>query len=304
MLLSMGMGTVTFAQKIPLVYNVENTGIKNPSPVLPGINELPVVKPLTDPFQWSDGSGRSTNFKDWSRRRAEIAREIEHYEIGEKPVVSKKDITANIVDDTLRVDLTVNGQTLTLKAKITYPEGKGPFPAIIGIGRGTGSLPPVIFTSRNIAQIAFNFTQVMSHTQKRGNEPINKLYPDQTDMGAYCAWSWGVSRIIDGLEVVGKKSKIDTRGMSDEEIVLAYHEYLTSTVAYAYEDYFNGTIAANHGYDMYGALVKHSCVCQGYAETMFYLLREAGLSCAIASSGNINHAWNICLLYTSDAADE
>ena len=188
-LLNMGMGISTFAQKIPLVYTVENTGIKNPAPVLPGINELPVVKTLTDPFQWSDGSGRSTNFKDWSRRRAEIAREIEHYEIGEKPVVSKKDITANIVDDTLRVNVTVNGQTLTLKAKITYPAGKGPFPAIIGIGRGTGSLPPTIFTSRNIAQIAFNFTQVMSHTQKRGNEPINKLYPDRTDMGAYCAWS-------------------------------------------------------------------------------------------------------------------
>lgn len=93
------------------------------------------------------------------------------------------------------------------------------------------------------------------------------------------------------------KSKIDTSGMSDEEIVLAYHEYLTFTVAYAYEDYFNGTIAANHGYDMYGALVKHSCVCQGYAETMFYLLREAGLSCAIASSENINHAWNIVKIH-------
>lgn len=126
----------------------------------------------------------------------------------------EKDITANIVDDTLRVNVTVNGQTLTLKAKITYPAGKGPFPAIIGIGRGTGSLPPTIFTSRNIAQIAFNFTQVMSHTQKRGNEPINKLYPDRTDMGAYCAWSWGVSRIIDGLEIVGKKSKIDTKRLA------------------------------------------------------------------------------------------
>ncbi|WP_368162037.1 alpha/beta hydrolase family protein, partial [Bacteroides cellulosilyticus] len=126
----------------------------------------------------------------------------------------KKDITADIVDDTLRVNVTVNGQTLTLKAKITYPAGKSPFPAIIGIGRGTGSLPPTIFTSRNIAQIAFNFTQVMSHTQKRGNEPINKLYPDRTDMGAYCAWSWGVSRIIDGLEIAGKKSKIDTKRLA------------------------------------------------------------------------------------------
>ncbi len=50
----------------------------------------------------------------------------------------------------------------------------------------------------------------MSHTK---SEPINKLYPDRTDMGAYCAWSWG-SRIIDGLEIVGKKSKIDTKRLA------------------------------------------------------------------------------------------
>ena len=43
-LLNIGMGISTFAQKIPLVYTVENTGIKNPAPVLPGIDELPVVK--------------------------------------------------------------------------------------------------------------------------------------------------------------------------------------------------------------------------------------------------------------------
>lgn len=208
------MGALAQAQQIPLVYNVENTGINNPPPALPGINELPIVKPLTDPFSWSDGSGRVTRFEDWSRRRAEIAREIEHYEIGEKPTVHRKDITADIVDDTLIVNVTANGQTLTLKAKITYPEGNGPFPAIIGIGRGTGSLPADIFTGRNIAQIAFNFTQVMSHTQKRGTEPINKLYPDRTDMGAYSAWPWGVSRIIDGLEIVGKRSKIDTRRLA------------------------------------------------------------------------------------------
>ena len=243
-LLNMGMGSSTFAQKIPLVYTVENTGIKNPAPVLPGIDELPVVKTLTDPFQWSDGSGRSTNFKDWSRRRAEIACEIEHYEIGEKPVVSKKDITADIVDDTLRVNVTVNGQTLTLKAKITYPAGKGPFPAIIGIGRGTGSLPPTIFTSRNIAQIAFNFTQVMSHTQKRGNEPINKLYPDRTDMGVYCAWSWGVSRIIDGLEIVGKKSKIDTKRLAISGCSFAGKMALFA--GYRFEMLFNSILRNNN----------------------------------------------------------
>lgn len=48
----------------------------------------------------------------------------------------------------------------------------------------------------------------MSHTQKRGNEPINRLYPEQTEMGSYCAWSWGISRLIDGLERL-EKSRID-----------------------------------------------------------------------------------------------
>ena len=96
-----------------------------------------------------------------------------------------------------------------MTAPIKYPEGNGPFPAIIGIGRPTGALPEQLFDKRKIAQITFDFTQVMSHTQKRGNEPINRLYPEQTEMGSYCAWSWGISRLIDGLEKVGKKSRID-----------------------------------------------------------------------------------------------
>ncbi len=91
-------------------------------------------------------------------------------------------------------------------------------------------------------------------------------------------------------------SKVDISGMTDEEIVLAYHEYLTSSVAYAYEAYLSGSLGGKHEYDMYGALVNHSAVCQGYAETMFYFLKKAGLPCAIASSKNINHAWNIVKL--------
>ena len=203
------LGNALMSQHIPLVYDVEHSGRRYPVPVLPSINELPVIETLTDPFQWSDGNGRSTKFKDWRRRRAEIAHEIEHYEIGQKPFVPRKNISADLQHDTLVVRVKVNGQLLELTAKIIYPEGDGPFPAIIGIGRGSGSLPASIFESRNIAQIAFNFSQVMSHTQKRGQEPINRLYPDRIDMGAYCAWSWGISRLIDGLEILGKRSRID-----------------------------------------------------------------------------------------------
>ena len=49
----------------------------------------------------------------------------------------------------------------------------------------------------------------MAHTQTRGREPINTLYPDLTYMGAYSAWSWGISRLIDGLELVSADLPID-----------------------------------------------------------------------------------------------
>ena len=171
-------------------------------------DDLPTIENLPDPFEWSDGRGRISNISDWRYRRAEIKAEIEHYEIGEKPV-RPDSIDASYADDTLTVSITVNGNTLTLTSVVTLPGGEGPFPAVIGIGFGTGSLPSDIFTSRSIAQIPFDFTQVMAHTQVRGNEPINRLYPDLTYIGAYSAWSWGISRLIDGLELVSSDLPVD-----------------------------------------------------------------------------------------------
>lgn len=194
---------------IPLVYDKEYTNDNFQLPGILPIDKLPEIATLPDPFAWADGSGRSTDFKDWKRHRFEIAYQLQHYELGMKPVTPRDSIEAILNNDTLRVIVHENGEVLLLTAPIKYPEGNGPFPAIIGIGRSTGALPEQLFDKRKIAQITFDFTQVMSHTQKRGNEPINRLYPEQTEMGSYCAWSWGISRLIDGLEKVEKKSRID-----------------------------------------------------------------------------------------------
>lgn len=86
---------------------------------------------------------------------------------------------------------------------------------------------------------------------------------------------------------------VNIKGMTDEEIVLAYHEYLTSTVEYDYYDYINNTLGSEHEYDMYGVLVNKSAVCQGYAETLWYFLKKAGIPCGMATSVNVNHAWNV-----------
>ncbi|HPR61925.1 MAG TPA: dockerin-like protein [Prolixibacteraceae bacterium] len=198
-------------QAIPLVYNVEDTGVDCPKPPLPSFDQLPLVELLPDPFMSSDGSKRDTTFKSWACRRAEIKAEIEHYEIGPKPV-RPDSISANFSNDTLFVNITVNGNTLTLKSTVKLPEGEGPFPAVIAMDMLT--LPNNLFTDRNIAIIGFRSAQVMSHTQTRGNEPINKLYPELEYMGAYSAWPWGVSRLIDGLELTNNELPIDLKHLA------------------------------------------------------------------------------------------
>ena len=201
-------GAAGIAQDIPLVYSQENSGADCPIPALPTMDELPATPRLPDPLAWSDGRGRAMDFSDWECRRTEIQAELQHYEVGPKP--GKPDtLTAHYNGDSLTVNITVNGSTLTLTAPVALPEGEGPFPAVIGIGRPSGTLPEEIFSSRDVARITFRFEQVMAHTQTRGQEPINRLYPDLEYMGAYSAWPWGVSRLIDGLEVVQAELPID-----------------------------------------------------------------------------------------------
>lgn len=199
---------VSFAQA-PLVYNVENTGANFSPPPLPALSQLPVIDPLTDPFAWSNGKGRSVKFSDWEHRRNEIKAEVEHYEIGRKP--GKPDsITASFVRDpgsttgTLKVNVTAKGQTITLTSQVSLPSGDGPFPTVIGMNSLNGSVPADIFTSRNIIRIRYAHNDVTVYNKPQNTDPFYRLYPGQDidNAGQYAAWAWGVSRIIDGLELV------------------------------------------------------------------------------------------------------
>jgi hypothetical protein len=204
----------SFSQ-VPLVYPVENTGAKFPPPALPSPSQLPIIDPLPDPFMWSDGKGRSTKFSDWEKRRNEIKAEIEHYEIGRKP--GKPDnltATYSALDSTsgmLTIHIAVNGDTMSLRSKVSIPTGSGPFPAVIGMNSPNGSIPADVFTSRNIARITYTHNQVTGYNKPQNTDPFYRLYPDQNidNSGQYAAWAWGVSRIIDGLELVQKSLPID-----------------------------------------------------------------------------------------------
>ena len=198
---------------IPLVYNVENTGAAA-NPVLPSKDEAKKVDPLPDPLEWSDGSGRVTDFSDWSLRRGEIAREIQHYEIGTKPEVDPSAISASMDGNTLNVDVTVNGETLHLSATINYPS-TGTAPYALMIGTSGISLPSAVYSSRPIATMTFSESQVNSYSQMgsapgRGNYEFDRLYPELVNNGAYSEWAWGLSRLLDGLQQLGPEvTKID-----------------------------------------------------------------------------------------------
>ena len=196
--------------EVPLVFKAENTFALYKKPALPPADKLPIIRELPDPLKGVK------KYKDWGKRRAEIAAQIQHYGIGEKPAVKPEQVKARMDGDTLIVDVTVNGQTLTLRSEIRYPK-TGQAPYAVMIGTSGISLPRKLFDDRPIATMVFHEKQVNDYGQfgrhhERGEHNFDRLYPDLKDNGAYSAWAWGLSRIIDGLQQLGPEvTKIDTQ---------------------------------------------------------------------------------------------
>ena len=124
--------------------------------------------------------------------------------------------TSYITDNTLIVDVTVGGETLTLKSGIHYPTTGQP-PYALMIGTSMLSLPKPLFENRPIATMNYHEAQVNDYSQwkphhERGEHNFDRLYPQLKDNGAYSQWAWGLSRLIDGLEQLGpEKTKINVK---------------------------------------------------------------------------------------------
>ena len=196
------------ATQPPLVYEVENSGCHYPKPAMPDATLLPVIRELPNALEGVGGFG------DWERRRNVIGAQIQHYGIGEKPAVTAEQVKAHMAGDTIVVDVTVNGQTLTLRSVIRYPQtGKAPYALMIGTDMI--ALPRQLFADRPVATTTFTSAQVNDYKQfgnhhDRGEHHFDRLYPELKGNGAYSEWAWGMSRLIDGLQQLGPEvTKID-----------------------------------------------------------------------------------------------
>jgi len=181
----------------PLVYPVQNTGAFYQSPQFPSFAQLPIIRPLPDPFRFENGY-RDTSFLSWEQHRNDIMAAIEQYEMGPVPDCSDCTITASYApgaahgdSGTLIVNVTRNGRTLTLTSGVYIPQGmgSGPFPAMIPMEIASfdffgttyyfgpppqpdyGSLPPGIFQDLPIATIGYVSTQVAGYCFEGGVRP-------------------------------------------------------------------------------------------------------------------------------------
>ena len=97
------------------------------------------------------------------------------------------------------------------------------------------------------------------------------------------------------IQIEQVKNQIITslQGMSDYQKIKTIHDYLIDSIEY------ENDLTQNNIYDVYGALVKKRCVCEGYAKAFQYLMNEIGINNTIvigiatnSQNETENHAWN------------
>ena len=82
-------------------------------------------------------------------------------------------------------------------------------------------------------------------------------------------------------------------GLNTEDKIRSVHDYIINNTEY------DKTVSKNNIYNIYGALVQHYAVCEGYSKAIKYILDEANIPCIVVCGIGQNtngetesHAWN------------
>lgn len=189
----------------PAPKTAENPGADCTVGTLPAASSLPNNANLPDPFKKLDGT-RITSKDQWWCRRQEILKQAYNYIYGEKPIPPES-VTGSVSGNSITVNVSDKGKSISFNATITVPSGSGPFPVMIGYGGGffgTGipSQLQTILNKYNVATISYNPYDLGAENGGSGAKAgkFYDLYGSNHSAGLLAAWGWGVSRIIDVLE--------------------------------------------------------------------------------------------------------
>lgn len=163
---------------------------------------------LPNPFKMNDGTIIGS-MDEWQCRRAEIIRNLYKFEVGPVPPPSDVTVSASFSGGTLKVTVTSEDGSLTMNNRVS---GSGEC-VVIGFGGG-GSLVSGCQT------IAFDHAAIAKDGMTGDafqSDGYYKVFPHLWEaagdgnaiVGNYGAWSWGVSRMIDGMEQVKDEMGID-----------------------------------------------------------------------------------------------
>lgn len=101
-----------------------------------------------------------------------------------------------------------------------------------------------------------------------------------------------VEEAINAVEQV-KNYLVSKRTGNTYEDIRNVHDFLVDTIDY------DTSISQNNIYDIYGALIRRVCVCEGYARAFKYIMDEMGIPCVLvigqatnSQNKSENHAWN------------
>lgn len=102
-----------------------------------------------------------------------------------------------------------------------------------------------------------------------------------------------VEKYENQIEQIKNQIIAQVNGKSDYQKIKMIHDYLIDSIEY------ENNLTKKDVYDIYGALVKKRCVCEGYAKAFQYLMNEIGIENTIVIGSGINsrnetesHAWN------------
>ena len=169
------------------------------------LSTWPSTSYLPNPYLSHD-SCLTTTSSQWTCRRAELSSHLQQLELGIKPP-RPSFLTGSVIpsiNSNGSIQIVAGDGTTTINFTATYllPYiGSPPYPAMIGVGMV--NLNATALRWQGVAIILFPQDDValQNGASSRGIGKFFQLFGANYSAGALIAWSWGISRMIDVLEM-------------------------------------------------------------------------------------------------------